>query len=459
MTWSPPYSGNSPIVAYVVQHKPAGDKWSMSSNTSVTGTESAAQVRGLSPVREYEARVFAVNHLGRSEASDAVKWWSEEEAPGGPPLHIKAVALSSQSMRVTWRPPKAELTFGRVTGYYVGYRQTGSAESFVYKTLLTDSDKRGTEEEEHVTLTGLRRDTAYEVTVQAYNGKGTGPASEVLQVQTLQSDPPAAPVLAISAVTSSSIVLTWSQSEQDNVQGYVLHQRKQADGEEWEQLRLPGDRRSHSRDRLACGTKYQFFLSAFNSIGRSEPASEVLSVKTEGTAPVAPDRDSLIHATNATTATLALDAWHDGACPLSSFALSVRPHKSQSSPRLVRLLGGERSHTLTDLLPATQYDLRLTAANEAGSTVAQYSFQTHSLIPHVPHPPHSRSDTVSFSPPLVIDVSLLLPATVSLVAVLLLVLTAKICIMRKTGRSRHSANFYGVLFVVCCSLFAVGDRL
>lgn len=45
--------------------------------------------------------MFAINSLGRSEPSDVISFITAEEAPGGIPLHIKALALSSTSIKVS----------------------------------------------------------------------------------------------------------------------------------------------------------------------------------------------------------------------------------------------------------------------------------------------------------------------------------------------------------------------
>lgn len=39
----------------------------------------------------------------------------------------------------------------------------------------------------------------------------------------------------------------------------------------------------------------------------------------------------------------------------------------------------ERTYTVTDLLPATEYELKITAHNNAGDTVAIYNFTTYTL--------------------------------------------------------------------------------
>ena len=67
-------------------------------------------------------------------------------------------------------------------GYYVGYKVSGTPESFVYKTLEIGENFK---EECHVT--GLRRNTKYNVVVQAFNSKGAGPPSDDVTVETLEN--------------------------------------------------------------------------------------------------------------------------------------------------------------------------------------------------------------------------------------------------------------------------------
>ena len=81
VTWSPPFSGNSPITSYTVQYKPEGEKWSgrETINLTVSGSENSILIRGLKPVSIYHARVFASNNLGRSDPSETIHLRTDEE--------------------------------------------------------------------------------------------------------------------------------------------------------------------------------------------------------------------------------------------------------------------------------------------------------------------------------------------------------------------------------------------
>jgi Down syndrome cell adhesion protein len=77
ISWSPPYSGNSPIINYYIQYRTgiiSSDlsKWSMALNVSIPSGETVGQIVGLRPSVLYFFRLISENHIGRSEASRSV---------------------------------------------------------------------------------------------------------------------------------------------------------------------------------------------------------------------------------------------------------------------------------------------------------------------------------------------------------------------------------------------------
>jgi len=106
-------------------------------------------------------------------------------APGGTPLHVKAVATSSSTIQVSWKSPRKDLTYGQIKGYYVGYRLASKLEEkepYIYKTLERVENNL----DQECVLTGLNKFSKYSIIVQAFNSKGAGPASEQIFVQTLE---------------------------------------------------------------------------------------------------------------------------------------------------------------------------------------------------------------------------------------------------------------------------------
>lgn len=291
-------------------------------------------------------------------------------------------------------------------------------------------------------------------------------------------DPPAPPVLKVTSTSTSTINLSWTvKSSEENflpITGYILYHRKHDNTNsesvrlnqiqsqhlrtpghhslsasnvpqlsqrfDWDEIRLSGDHSTHSFDQFLCGSKYQFYMVAINTIGQSD-ASEILIAKTDGSQPVAPDKFALL-AVNATAVNVFLSAWHDGSCPMATFELLYKPRKPlPGNTRPVWESYGlfpssTKSVSIRDLIPSTIYDLKITATNEAGSTEAQYSFSTPSITDE------SLAATLPSSLNLLeMTVSLILPTTISLVLLIIMVLSARIWIIRKRHSSSNGQSF------------------
>lgn len=203
VTWSPPYSGNSPLLYYLIEWKEVTDDWGIHSKSQrVPGTESRASVSGLWPGTAYHVRLFAENSLGRSEPGPIMHAITELEAPSEPPSEVTADALGSKAIRVSWKPGYS-LRMGspkylsQVKGYYVGFKVAHSASSvFNYKTVeVTSLTPNNTNNIGHnnvnsspgqyeTVIGNLERLTKYVITVKAFNRKGTGPPSDEIYVKT-----------------------------------------------------------------------------------------------------------------------------------------------------------------------------------------------------------------------------------------------------------------------------------
>lgn len=85
------------------------------------------------------------------------------------------------------QPPRKELQYGAIEGYYVGYRESSSKDAFIFKTLRAKGDDGNAVTSEDTQLTGLKRLTEYTIVVQAYNAKGASPPSDHVVVKTLEN--------------------------------------------------------------------------------------------------------------------------------------------------------------------------------------------------------------------------------------------------------------------------------
>lgn len=64
------------------------------------------------------------------------------------------------------------------------------------------------------------------------------------------------------------------------LKGFIIYY-KSVESDDMKQVELSGDKSSYLFKGLKCGTRYQYYIIAFNEIGKSDP-SNVVSVVTEG---------------------------------------------------------------------------------------------------------------------------------------------------------------------------------
>ncbi|KAL3248157.1 hypothetical protein MRX96_056571 [Rhipicephalus microplus] len=378
LSWSPAYSGNSPVLKYLLEHKLREGFWEQDSHVSVIeSTEFSHVASGLRPKTSYEFRLRAENSIGLSECSDTLVVTTEEEAPTGAPQNIRVTPTGSRSLHVSWKPPLDDESNGLVQGYYVGYRVRNAKDSFAYKTLESSANSV----EQQCELTDLRRNTRYSVVVQAFNAKGAGPASEEIFSQTLEIDPPAAPRLRLVSSTSSSVHLSWDIEKDQPINGFVLFHKaeppvssKSESAEEtgeWTEVQTGAERSAYAFRGLRCGRKYAFHAIAFNAAGR-------------------------------------------GAQQQHSAGQDRR--LNPDSTRRARPPPVQRY-----FVPATWYDLLVTAQNDAGATEAGYIFATLTISGGTVPPPQWTQAVESQRR----HIHIILPTVCSLFVVILL--AAAVC--------------------------------
>ncbi|KAH8024891.1 hypothetical protein HPB51_002061 [Rhipicephalus microplus] len=289
-----------------------------------------------------------------------------------------SVAVSGTETKVTVRGlvPAAS---NRVDGYYVAYRREGSPEPLRYQTL----------HEREGVLTGLDRDTRYEVLVQAYNSKGPGPPSRTHSARTLVADPPPAPTYRVVGTTARTISLAWERPviafDDPPIRTYYVSWRVEGDEHPWREQSVGGDRTNFALSGLACGTRHQLRMRSASDVGRG-PEGNVVTASTEGNRPVLQQPDRLVDS-NSTSAWLHPEAWWHGGCPISHFTVHYRRSTEAdwtlvSSHLPFRL--NDEPLVLYDLEPGSWYVLLMVAHNDAGSTTAQVNFATLTLSGDVP---------------------------------------------------------------------------
>ncbi|XP_064488737.1 cell adhesion molecule Dscam1-like isoform X4 [Ornithodoros turicata] len=274
VTWSPSYSGNSPISKYVVQYWRDHGTAHRLEELEVTGSMNSAMIRELLPGTAYVLNMVAENAIGRGEPSRTVVFHTGEEEPEAAPVDIIVEMKGPSTAFVSWKAPPREHWNGNLQGYYIGYRPRDSELPFSYRRVEASNNVS----HEHL-LSGLQRGTEYAFIIKAYNSAGSGPASQEKIVKTMDGDVPEAPKLFVTAVTADTMSLRWVMQSSSDVTGYNIHYRQE--GGTWLELPIVKTaNNTYTVTSLHSGSIYQVYVTASNVLGRGDP-SPILMVQTE----------------------------------------------------------------------------------------------------------------------------------------------------------------------------------
>ncbi|XP_057697022.1 protein tyrosine phosphatase receptor type Fa isoform X3 [Corythoichthys intestinalis] len=198
--WQPPKETAGELTGYRLQYKRAEeDSFTV---RDFRKSDDHFTVTGLHKGATYVFKLCAKNRAGNGEEY-AKEIGTPEDAPSGYPLNLSAAGLGATSARLAWEPPPLAERNGRIVEYAVVYRDIDSREESARTTAET-----------HLSLSGLRPDTTYDIRVRAFTAKGGGPLSPSIQSRTTSAT---IPVLVknfgAKAVMKTSVLLSWELPE------------------------------------------------------------------------------------------------------------------------------------------------------------------------------------------------------------------------------------------------------
>ncbi|XP_048837420.1 Down syndrome cell adhesion molecule homolog isoform X1 [Brienomyrus brachyistius] len=280
LRWTMGFDGNSPITGYDIECKNKSASWGSAQTTKdVSPQLNQATIIDLHPSSTYNIRMFAKNHIGKSEASNELTITTDEAAPDGPPQEVQLEAISSQSIKVTWKAPKKHLQNGMIRGYQVGYREYSTGGSHQFNIISVDT----TGDTETITLDNLKKFTQYGVVVQAGNRAGTGPSSQEVIATTLEDVPSRPPESVLASATSpETISLSWSTPAKEALNGIlqgfrVIYWANLPDGELGEIRNVTTSQPSLELDGLEKYTNYSIQVLAFTRAGDGVRSEQIFT--------------------------------------------------------------------------------------------------------------------------------------------------------------------------------------
>ncbi|MEL6890916.1 MAG: fibronectin type III domain-containing protein [Actinomycetota bacterium] len=360
MGWSEPTSGQ--WSDYVVTATPTGGGTPASS--TIAGTRTSYEFRGLTNGRAYDLSVTAVHPGGTPGGADTATGVVPVGLPTRPVVGTAVSDASGTAVTLTWSAPGND-GGSPLTGYVLDGSVVGGSAVVSGLTLSASSTTH--------TVTGLTTGTTYRFTIVARNGVGQGPTGTFADVRTNVPlpDPPSAPRGFEARPGNGHVELVWIAPATNP--GDVTQYAIEMGGEE---RRLPVSQERYVWTGLTNGTSYTFTIRAIAPAGPSLAATDTA---TPSGAPAAPSGLTGGPVTQTSVSVSWSQTSPTNGTTVSSWIVTVGGSSSTitSSP-----------HTIGGLSPSTDYTVSVVAvgANGINSSAASVSVRTADPPPPVPGP-------------------------------------------------------------------------
>ncbi|XP_050081258.1 cell adhesion molecule Dscam2 isoform X12 [Anopheles maculipalpis] len=408
VSWQPPAQPNGLILQYTVYIK-SGDQEPKS--FKVPSFQINYEASGLEKNQKYEFWVTASTTIGEGQSSKTLSAMPSDKVPAKiasfddkftatfkEDAKLPCLAVGSPTPDITWKIKGVEFVPNE------RIRQLPEGSLFIKDVIRQD---------------------AGDYTCTAENSI----AKDSITHRLIVLAPPQSPQLTLTATTTDSLSVKLKPHESDTapLQGYTLHYKPEFG--EWETIDVALEAPKYTIEKLYCGSRYQVYATAYNTIGAGEP-SDILNTRTKGSKPLLPEKSRFIEVSS-NSITLHLPAWKDGGCRMSHFVVEHKKKDQIDWNQISNNVKPGGNFVVLDLEPATWYNLRVTAHNNAGFTVAEYEFATLTMTGGTVAPSFGSVQPGTIYPPWIphwIDLNVMVPliATVIVVAVGVLVICVAI---------------------------------
>ena len=255
-------------------------------------------------------------------------------------------------------PTALSVTVGSVTyqSFVASWTGGEGASTYTY-TLNGTSVTPSSQTPQSATFTSLSSTASYTLVVTAVNNSGQT-SSEPVTVTTL-SQAPTAPILSVSSITSQSFVASWTGAQGATSFTYTLN------GDE---VMPVEDGQTATFSDLSPDTNYTLIVRAVNSSGQT--SSTPITIRTLKLPPTA---------VSLTSSALTYQSFVISVTGQGATSYSYTLNGSPFTPLVT-----DNSATFTDLSPATEYTVVVTAINNGGQTESSITLTTFSEPPTTP---------------------------------------------------------------------------
>ncbi|XP_032376806.1 neural cell adhesion molecule L1.2 isoform X1 [Etheostoma spectabile] len=215
LSWTPGDDHNSPVQEYVVEFEDQGSK--------ERGWEELKRVMGnkervslsLWPYMSYRFRVIAINYVGKSNPSRPSEIHNTPaEAPDNNPEDVRSVSEDPDTLVITWEEMDKRNFNGPDFKYRVFWRRVVGSGPNWHTNYTTTSP---------FTVNDIGNFSAFEIKVQAVNGKGDGPEPDPVIGYSGENVPLEAPMnVGVELMNSTTITVNWAAVDKETVRGHLL---------------------------------------------------------------------------------------------------------------------------------------------------------------------------------------------------------------------------------------------
>ncbi|XP_056427681.1 receptor-type tyrosine-protein phosphatase S isoform X6 [Hyla sarda] len=331
---------------------------------------------------EYRISVVAHTAVGPGPESSPVVVRTDEDVPSAPPRKVEVEVLNSTAIKVFWRSPVQNRQHGQIRGYQIHYvkMENGEAKGLphIRDVMLADAQE--------MIIDGLQPENTYSITVAAYTMKGDGARCKP-KVVTTQSAVSGKPVLSITQISESSLLVQWEPPSESVGQllGYQL-QFGRIDAKVLSVLEFGAQEKKYTVNNIHKGAKYIFRMAVKSRAGFSEEVVQKYMIPED--APRGYPR--LTDPSNITSVSIQLN-WLPPVLDeqngfITKYTLSYWLADSPDKILEMDLQSSERSCLLSNLKPNTVYEVKIRAHTSKGpgpySPSVQYrTFLLNQVLP------------------------------------------------------------------------------
>uniref|UniRef100_H2TT09 Contactin-4-like n=1 Tax=Takifugu rubripes TaxID=31033 RepID=H2TT09_TAKRU len=229
ITWEPvseEHQGGEDF-GYVMAFRPVGSStWIQTVVASPEASRYIYKDDNIAPLTQFEVKVGVYNSNGEGQFSHVVRVFSAEEEPSEAPSSVWARAASASEIEVHWKRIPPGSSRGKILAYEILFWEDGSRPSEAGRVRIISATT--------ALLSGLKANTAYQISVRAQNSAGFGPGSAAFIVTTKKPPPNRPPENIEWKLTNSKIFLNWehvkTMENESEVTGYKVVYRQAWNG-------------------------------------------------------------------------------------------------------------------------------------------------------------------------------------------------------------------------------------